>query len=305
MVAATLAACGGNQAPSGPTLHSSLQAFALAPAVRMTGSVTYSNVAYEVDLSVDSRRRATGTVTTGGSAVQVQDDGSVVYMQGKDYFGKLLKFPVFDRWVKYPAAPVANLVLQLTDRAGIARSLEMAAGTKVKSTPGLVSGVRTTSFLAPTVTVDVPRGGSARPVEIDTAPAIQAGPDISQLAVHLSDYGVPLAFDIPSKFVDSADSGTWPPYWVYVQGTIAFQNCDNNGCTLAAGFTNNGGKGEGTASVHFLVKNSSTGAEVAGCDAPLPPTDSGGTANVSCHIAYDRSQGGLFGGTFVLHNPTS
>src|SRR6266851_6568329 len=109
----------GSQSPPAPTIHSSLQAFAQASSVHMRGTVTYSNVTYDLDLKVDSKRRASGTITHAGSRVRIEDDGNAVYMQGKDYFGKLLKFPVFDRWVKYPAAPVANLAMQLTDRASI------------------------------------------------------------------------------------------------------------------------------------------------------------------------------------------
>jgi hypothetical protein len=287
-------------------LHSSLQAFAQAAWVHMKGTVTYSNVTYDVDLAVDAQRRAKGTVTLGGNAVRVEDDGSAVYMQGKAYFGKLLKFPVFDRWVKYPAAPVANLTMQLTDRASIAKALEAAAGKTVKSQSSSVSGVRTTAFTAPTVTVQIPRTGPSKPIEIDTASAIQAGPDLSQLSLQLSDYGVPFEVTVPAKFVDSADSNTWPPYFVYAPSApLAVSNCDNNGCTLTAGFTNNGGKGEGTASVHFFFKSDDTGREVGGCDAPLPATDSGATVTVSCKVAYDRTQGGRFSGSFVIRNPTS
>jgi hypothetical protein len=299
-----LAGC-SSQSPPAPTIHSSLQAFAQAPSVHMKGTVTYSNVSYGVDLAVDSKRRASGTITHAGNPVQIEDDGNAVYMQGRDYFDKLLKFHVFDRWVKYPAAPVANLAMQLTVRASIAKALEVAAGKSVKSQSSSVSGVRTTAFTSSSVTVQIPRTGAGRPLEIDTAPAIQAGPDISQLSLQLTDYLIPLDVTVPAKFVDSADSDTWPPDFVYsANPALAYSNCDNNGCVLTAGFTNNGGKGEGTASVHFLFKANDTGQEVGGCDAPLV-ADSGATVTASCKVAYDRTQGGLFGGTFVIHNPTS
>jgi len=267
----------------------------------MTGTVTYSGSPYSIDLTVDSKRRATGTVTATTGTVQVQDDGNAVYMQGKDYFGKLLKFPVFDRWVKYPAAPVANVTMQLTDRAAIARALEAAAGKSVKSKAATASGVRTTAFTAPSVTVQVAAG---RPVQIDTATGVQAGPDLSQMSLWLSEYNGAPDVKVPDKFVDSADSNTWPPYFVYSSG-FGYSNCDNNGCTWGATFTNNGGKGEGSASVHFLVRNKIDGTEVAGCDAPLPATDGGAMVMVSCRTAYDRTQGGNFEATLVIHNPTS
>jgi hypothetical protein len=267
----------------------------------MTGTVTYSGNPYSVDLTVDSKRRASGTVTASSGTVQVEDDGNAVYMQGKDYFGKLLKFPVFDRWVKYPAAPVANVTMQLTDRAAIAKALEATAGKSVKSKAATASGVRTTALTAPTVTVQV---AGSRPVEIDTAAGVQAGPDLSQLNIWLSGYSTPPDVKVPDKFVDSADSTTWPPYFVYATG-FGFSNCDNMGCTWGASFTNNGGKGEGSASVHFLVRNKADGSEVAGCDAPLPASDSGATVTVSCRTTYDRTQGGNFEGTLVIHNPTS
>jgi hypothetical protein len=296
----------GSQSPPAPTIHSSLQAFAQAASVHLTGTVTYSNVTYDIDLAVDSKRRASGTITHAGNPVRIEDDGNTVYMQGKDYFDKLLKFRVFDRWVKYPAAPAANLALQLTDRASIAKALELAAGKNVKSQSSSVSGVRTTAFTSANVTVQIPRSGASKPVEIDTAPAIQAGPDISQLSVHLADYGIPFDVTVPAKFVDSADSNTWPPYFVYsANPALAYSSCDNNGCTWGAGFTNNGGKGEGSASVHFLVKSNASGQEVGGCDAPLA-ADSGATVTASCKVVYDRTQGGsMLGGTFVIHNPTS
>ena len=269
----------------------------------MTGTVTYSGNPYSVDLTVDSKRRASGTVTATSGTVQVVDDGNTVYMQGKDYFGKLLKFPVFDRWVKYPAAPVANVTMQLTDRSAIAKALEATAGKSVKSEAATASGVRTTALTAPTVTVQV---AGSRPVEIDTAAGVQAGPDLSQLNVWLSGYNAAPDVKVPDKFVDSADSNTWPPYFVYSGSpALTFQNCDNSGCTMAAGFTNNGGKGEGSASVHFLVRNAADGSEVAGCDAPFPATDSGATVTVSCRVTYDRTQGGNFQGTLVIHNPTA
>lgn len=299
-----LAGC-GTQSPPAPTLHSSLQAFAQAPSLHMKGTVTYSNVTYDIDLAVDSRRRASGTITQAGNPVRIEDDGSAVYMQGKDYFGKLLKFPVFDRWVKYPAAPVANLALQLTDRASIAKALEVAAGKGVKSQASSVSGVRTNAFTSSTVTVQIPRSGAAQPLQISTAAGHQAGPDLSQLAVDLTDYRIPVDVTLPAKFIDSADTSTWPPYFVYsANPALAYSNCDNSGCTLTAGFTNNGGRGEGTASVHFLFKADDSGKEVGGCDAPLA-ADSGASVTASCKVVYDRTQGGKFSGTFVIHNPTA
>ncbi|HEX6348023.1 MAG TPA: hypothetical protein VF160_01370, partial [Candidatus Dormibacteraeota bacterium] len=247
----------------------------------MTGTVTYSGNSYGIDLMVDSRRRASGSITTSNGTVQIQDDGDVVYMQGRDYFGKLLKFPVFDRWVKYPAAPVANLALQVTDRAAMAKSLEAAAGKSVKSKAATASGVRTTALSSPSVTVQV---AGSRPVQIDTLPGIQAGPDISQVSLWLSAYGSPVQVTVPTKFVDSADSGTWPPYFVYLQG-FGYDGCDSNGCTMKGTFENYGGKGEGAATVHFLVKDRADGHEVAGCDAPFPATDSNASTTVSCRVS--------------------
>ena len=268
----------------------------------MTGTVTYSGNSYGIDLMVDSRRRASGSITTSTGTVQIQDDGDVVYMQGRDYFGKLLKFPVFDRWVKYPAAPVANVALQVTDRAAMAKSLEAAAGKSVKSKAGTASGVRTTALSSPSVTVQV---AGNRPVQIDTLPGIQAGPDISQVSLWLSAYGSPVEVTVPTKFVDSADSGTWPPYFVYLQG-FGYDGCDSNGCTMKATLENYGGKGEGAASVHFLVRDRGDGHEVAGCDAPFPATDSNASTTVSCRVSWDRSAGSpALQGTLVIHNPTS
>lgn len=297
-------ACGGPEAPPAPTMHSSLQAYAQAKSVHLMGTVTYGADAYDLDLSVDGGKRAAGTVTHAGDVVRVLDDGAQVYMQGKDYFGKRLKFPVFDRSVVFPADPVAGLVVALADRPALAAALEKAAGGSVSRKSGSASGARTTALSSAQVTVQVPAGSSKPPVQIDTSPATNLGGSITQLHLKLSDYGVPFTVTTPEVYVNSADPTTWPPYFVYAENTFAFQNCDNNGCTLAAAFTNNGGKGPGSPSVHFLVK-SDTGAEVAGCDVPLPPTASGDTASVSCRVAYDRSQGGHFTGTEVLHNPTS
>jgi len=267
----------------------------------MTGTVTYSGTPYTVDLTVDSKRRATGTVTTTSGTVQVEDDGNAVYMQGRDYFGKLLKFPVYDRWVKYPAAPAANVTMQLTDRAAIAKALEAAAGGSVKSKAATASGVRTTALTAPALTVQV---AGAKPVQIDTAAGIQAGPDLSQLNLWLSQYNAAPEVKIPDKFVDSADSNTWPPYFVYAQG-FGFDGCDSNGCTMKGTFTNNGGKGEGSASIHFFVKDRGDGHEVSGCDAPLPGTDSGASVMVSCRVNWDRSGTPALDGTLAIRNPTS
>lgn len=298
-------ACGTSSEPPAPTMHSSLQAFAKAKSVHMLGTVTYGSDAYDVDLSVDAGKRAAGTVTHAGDVVRVVSDGSQVFMQGKEYFGKRLKFPVFDRSVVYPADPVAGVVVHLADRPALAASVEKAAGGNVSSKGGTANGVKTTALTSSQVTVQVPATGSKPPLAIDTSPATNLGGNVTQLHLKLPDYGVPVTVTAPTTFVDSADPTTWPPYFVYVDKTFAFQNCDNNGCTLAAGFTNNGGKGEGSASVHFLVKASGSDAEIAGCDAPLPPTDSGATATASCRVTYDRSQGGMFSGTEVLHNPTS
>ena len=286
-------------------MHSSLQAFAHASSVHMTGTVTYGADAYDVDLAVDSRKRAAGTVTHAGDVVTVYKEGDQVFMKGKDYFGKRLKFPVFDRSVLFPADPVSGLVVQLADRPGLAAAVEKAAGGNVSSKGGSADGVKTTTLASPQVTVQVPQGTTRPPLQLDTSPATNLGGSLTQLHLKLGEYGTPVTGTAPDAYVNSADPTTWPPYFVYVADTFAFQNCDNNGCTLAAAFTNNGGKGPGSASVHFLVKKADNDAEIAGCDAALPATDSGASATVSCRVVYDRSQGGRFSGTEVLHNPTS
>ena len=287
-------------------MHSSLQAFAQAKSVRMMGTVTYGADAYDVDLSVDSRKRAAGTVTHAGDVVTVFKDGEQVFMKGQQYFGKRLKFPVFDRTVLFPADPVSGLVAQLADRPGLAAAVEKAAGGNVSSRGGSANGVKTTTLAAPQVTVQVPQGTTKPPVQLDTSPATNLGGNLTQLHLKLGEYGATpvLPGSVPDTYVNSADPATWPPYFVYVDPpNLASSNCDSSGCTWTSGFTNRGGKGPGTASAHFFVKLGDK--EVAGCDAPLPPAGNEETVSASCRVSYDRTQGGNYVGTVLIRNPTS
>jgi hypothetical protein len=107
------------------------------------------------------------------------------------------------------------------------------------------------------------------------------GPIVSVAPTQPSSGGTPTS--TPSSR-SSTDPGA--ATWARVSSDIPGGHCTTaQGCPVTGTFKNNGGRGGGTATFSLI---DSSGSAVGTYTAPLPVTDSGGTADVSGYANGDQ-----------------
>jgi len=250
--------------------------------VHLSGQVTDGDTVYSINLASDADQ-VNGGVDVKDVPVLVEKVGGKLFFRGGAYFASQGS-ATGERWVLAPGDLLTNVVNKLINRSDLARALRKAAGDSVQRKSGpVIAGKQSDELAGSGVSVFVASAGTGPPLRFQSAGGTELSDHFSNLKLDL-DYTKPVHLDMPAKFVDLNDRNTLPVHFVDVPGTISFDSCTTQGCTLSVQVRNTGGL-DGAATVTFIVKRQ--GTQLGSCIADIKTVGPNQVTSASCHISFD------------------